>query len=108
MRRLWCQTGKPTLLEQHELSLKYLLDHTAHEDAQPDAEHYISTYIVETKIIQVNKHLHFLLIVVKDNATHTNRNTNDAIDHIITVDNITLEVYVKYQQIDCDIIRGYK
>ena len=32
MKRLYCQTGKPKILEPQELNLKYLLEHTAAEN----------------------------------------------------------------------------
>ena len=108
MARLYCQTGKPYVLEPNELNLKYLLEHTAKENEQPHGEKYISTYVVEIKITKVNKHLHFPLIVVKNKKTNTNLNRNEAEGEIMIVDNITLEDYVKYQGIECEIIRGYK
>ena len=111
MNRLYCQTGKLELLQPHELNLKYLLEHTASENNQPleeSPEKYISSYVVEIKILKVNKHRHFPLIVVKDPITKTNKNINDAEGHIMIVDNITLEDFVKYQNIECEIIRGYK
>ena len=116
MKRLYCQTGKPKILESNELNLNYLLNHTAAEGDQPDKERngvtsegrYISSYVVEIKITKVNKHLHFPLIVTKDSKTHTNKNTNEAEGNTMVVDNITLEDYVKFQGVECEIIRGYK
>ena len=108
MNRLYCQTGKPTILNESELSLEYLLSHTAGEQEQPHDEKYISTYVVEIEITNVKKHLHFPLIVVKDKKTNTNRNTNDAIGHKMVVDNIMLEDLVNFQGVECKIIRGYK
>ena len=66
MNRLYCQTGKPYVLEPNELNLKYLLEHTAKENEQPNDFKYISSYVVEIKITKVNKHFHFPLIVIKD------------------------------------------
>ena len=108
MKRLYCQTGKPTILEPNELNLNYLLEKTASENEQPNNLKYISSYVVEIKITKVNKHLHFPLIVVKDKKTKTNRNTNEAEGYKMVVDNITLEDLVKYQKIECEILRGYK
>ena len=68
----------------------------------------ISCYVVEILITKVNKHLHFPLMVIKDKKTKTNRNTNEAEGQKLVVDNITLEDFVKYQKIECEIIRGYK
>ena len=108
MARLYCQTGKPTTLKDEELNLEYLLKHTCNENEQPNYEKYISSYVVEIRITEINKQLHFPLIVVKNKKTNTNLNTNDAIGEIMVVDNITLEDYVKYQGVKCDILRGYK
>ena len=108
MNRLFCQTGKPKLLDPHEFNLNYLLDHTAREQEQPNKERYISSYIVEIKITNIKKQLHFPLIVVKDKKTNTNRNTNDAIDQTMIIDNIMVEDLVNFQKVECEIIRGYK
>ena len=108
MRRLYCQTGKPIVMNKSELNLEYLLSHTAAESEQPSESKPISVYVVEIEITKVGINRHFPLIVTKDPKTHTNRNTNDAEGHILTVDNITLEDFVKYQGVECEIIRGYK
>ena len=108
MKRLYIQTGTPFLLSESECNLEYLLNHTIDADHQPTKDKYISSYVVDIKITKVNTHRHFPLIVVKDPKTHTNRNTNDAEGQILTVDNITLEDFVKYQGVECEIIRGYK
>jgi hypothetical protein len=42
MARLYCQTGKCSVLNDNELDLKYLLEHTAGENEQPEGEKYIS------------------------------------------------------------------
>ena len=108
MNRLFCQTGKQKLLEPHEFNLNYLLDHTAGEQEQTNKERNISSYIVEIKITNIKKQLHFPLIVVKDKKTNTNRNTNDAISKIMIIDNIMVEDLVNFQKVECEIIRGYK
>ena len=57
MKRLYCQTGKPTILDPHELNLNYLLEHTASESKQPKEESpnkYISCYVAEILIKKVN------------------------------------------------------
>ena len=84
------------------------MNHTAGESEQPSEAKPISTYVVEIEITKVGINRHFPLIVTKDKETHTNRNTNDAVGYRMVVDNITLEDYVKYQGVDCNIIRGYK
>ena len=77
---------------ESEFSLEYLLQHTAQKSSQPEpkGQCYISSFIVEIKITKVNKHIHLPLIVVKDKTTHTNLNTNDAVGHIMVLDNIML------------------
>ena len=59
MKRLYCQTGKPTVLNQSELNLNYLLTHTTFENEQPIKnkdqtpnynDRYISSYVVEIRI----------------------------------------------------------
>ena len=109
MARLSIPTGKPQILNESELKLKYLLEHTLPEnETKPTKEKYISAYVVEIKITKVNKRLHFPLIVSKDPKTHTNKNINEVEGQIMTVDNITLEDFVKFQNIECDVLRGYK
>ena len=107
MYRLYCQTGKPRILNDKELDLNYLLEHTASENRQPKGEKYISSYVVEIEITKVGKALHFPLIVVKDKKTGINRNTNDAVGVKMVVDNIMLEDFVKFQKVECKILRGY-
>ena len=108
MNRLFLPIGKPSVLEPHELNLKYLLDHTALEQEQPTEERYITFYIVDIKILKINKPLHFSNIVIKNPKTKTNLNTNIAEGEIIRISNIRLEDLVKFQKIECEIIRGYK
>ncbi|MBR4316128.1 MAG: hypothetical protein IKP65_04065, partial [Alphaproteobacteria bacterium] len=110
MNRLYCQTGKCEVLEDKELDLNYLLEHTAGENEQPDSLNgrYISSYVVEIEITKVGKHLHFPLIVVKDKKTGINKNTNDAVGVKMVVDNIMLEDFVKFQNVECNLIRGYQ
>ena len=109
MNRLFLPIGKPSVLEPHELNLKYLLDHTALEQQeQPTEERYITFYIVDIKILKVNKPLHFSNIVIKNTKTKTNLNTNDAEGKIIRISNIRLEDLVKFQGIECEVLRGYK
>jgi hypothetical protein len=108
MKRLYIQTGKPIVLNDEECSWKYLSEHTCEADVQPSKDKPISTYVVKIRITKVNKKLHFPLIVVKDPKTKTNRNTNDAVGYELVVDNITLEDFVKYQGVECEILGGYK
>lgn len=110
MKRLYCVKGKCEVLQDEELNTKYLLTHTCTEDEQPSKEKPISTYVVEIKITAINKHLAFPCIVYKDKQTNTNRNDDSeiAIGKTAVVDNITLEDWVKYNGLECKIIRGYK
>ena len=110
MKRLYCVKGKCEVLKPEELDINYLLTHTCGEDEQPSEEKPISAYVVEIQITAINKHLAFPCIVYKDKQTNTNRN-DDSINSIgktAVVDNITLEDWVKYNGLECKIIRGYK
>ena len=110
MKRLYCVKGKPEVLKPEELSTEYLINHTCSEDEQPSEEKPISTYVVEIKITAINKHLAFPCVVYKDKETNTNRNddTTEAIGRTAVVDSITLEDWIKYNGLECQIIRGYK
>ena len=110
MKRLYCVKGKCEVLQDEELDTNYLLTHTCSEDEQPSQEKPISTYIVEIQITNINKHLAFPCIVYKDKQTNTNRNDDSeiAIGKTAVVDNITLEDWVKFNGLECKIIRGYK
>lgn len=110
MKRLYCVKGKCEVLKPEELNTNYLLTHTCTEDEQPTEEKPISTYVVEIQITAINKHLAFPCVVYKDTKTNTNRNDDSeiAIGKTAVVDNITLEDWVKYNGLECKIIRGYK
>ena len=110
MKRLYCVKGKCEVLQDEELDMNYLLTHTCSEDEQPSKEKPISTYVVEIQITNINKHLAFPCVVYKDKQTNTNRNDDSeiAIGKTAVVDNITLEDWVKYNSLECKIIRGYK
>lgn len=109
MKRLYCVKGKPEVLKPEELSTTYLLNHTCGEDEQPTKQKPISAYVVEIKITNINKHLAFPCVVYKDKETNTNKNDDiSAIGKTAVVDNITLEDWVKYNGLECEIIRGYK
>ena len=104
MKRLYTCSGTPAELTDEMLSVDYLMKHTADADSQVDSEHHISSYVVDIEITKVNKQLHFPLIVYRDSNTHTNRNENVCCK--MTVDNIMLEDLIKFQGIECNIIRG--
>ena len=110
MARLYCVKGKPEVLKAEELNTEYLLSHTALESEQPTSNKPISSYVVEIRIKSVGKHLNFPCIVYKDNKTNTNRNddSEEALGRTAVIDNITLEDWVRYQKLDCEVIRGYK
>ena len=110
MNRLYCVKGKPEVLKPEELSTTYLLNNTCAEDKQPTKQKSISAYVVEIKITNIKKHLAFPCVVYKDKETNTNKNDDGeiAIGKTAVVDNITLEDWVKYNGLECEIIRGYK
>ena len=110
MNRLYCVKGKAEVLKSEELSTSYLLNNTCAEDEQPTKQKPISTYVVEILITNINKHLAFPCVVYKDKTTNTNKNDDgeNAIGKTAVVDNITLEDWIKYNGLECEILRGYK
>ena len=110
MKRLYCVKGKPEVLKSEELNTTYLLNNTCGEDEQPNKNKPISTYVVEIKITNINKHLAFPCVVYKDKQTNTNKNDDSeiAIGKTAVVDNITLEDWIKYNGLECEVLRGYK
>ena len=110
MNRLYCVKGKPEVLKPEELNTTYLLNNTCAEDKQPNKNKSISAYVVEIQITNINKHLAFPCVVYKDKTTNTNKNddSENAIGKTAVVDNITLEDWIKYNGLECEIIRGYK
>lgn len=110
MKRLYCVKGKPEVLKPEELNTNYLLNNTCGEDEQPNKNKQISTYVVEILITNINKHLAFPCVVYKDKSTNTNKNDDgeNAIGKTAVVDNITLEDWIKYNGLECEVLRGYK
>ena len=105
MNRLALITGTPQCLTT-SIPIQSLLSQTCGEDEQPNPNKPFSAFVVEIEITKINKHRHFPLIVYKEN--HINRNDDRCKLPIrMTVDNITLEDLVKYQQIEGNVIRGY-
>lgn len=110
MNRLYCVKGKPEVLKPDELNTNYLLNNTCAEDEQPNKNKPISTYVVEILITNINKHLAFPCVVYKDKQTNTNKNDDSeiSIGKTAVVDNITLEDWIKYNGLECEVLRGYK
>ena len=110
MKRLYCVKGKPEVLKPEELNTTYLLNNTCAEDEQPNKNKPISTYVVEISITNINKNLAFPCVVYKDKQTNTNKNDDgeNAIGKTAVVDNITLEDWIKYNGLECEVLRGYK
>ena len=110
MNRLYCVKGKPEVLKPEELNTTYLLNNTCGEDEQPNKNKPISTYVVEILITNIKKHLAFPCVVYKDKTTNTNKNDDgeNAIGKTAVVDNITLEDWIKYNGLECEVLRGYK
>ena len=110
MKRLYCVKGKPEVLKPEELNTTYLLNNTCAEDEQPNKNKSISSYVVEILITNINKHLAFPCVVYKDKTTNTNKNDDgeNAIGKTAVVDNITLEDWIKYNGLECEVLRGYK
>ena len=110
MNRLYCVKGKPEVLKPEELNTTYLLNNTCAEDEQPNKNKPISSYVVEISITNIKKHLAFPCVVYKDKTTNTNKNDDgeNAIGKTAVVDNITLEDWIKYNGLECEVLRGYK
>ena len=110
MNRLYCVKGKPEVLNPDELNTTYLLNNTCAEDEQPNKNKPISAYVVEISITNINKNLAFPCVVYKDKQTNTNKNDDgeNAIGKTAVVDNITLEDWIKYNGLECEVLRGYK
>ena len=110
MNRLYCVKGKPEVLKPEELNTTYLLNNTCAEDEQPNKNKPISSYVVEILITNIKKHLAFPCVVYKDKTTNTNKNDDgeNAIGKTAVVDNITLEDWIKYNGLECEVLRGYK
>ena len=110
MNRLYCVKGKPEVLKPEELNTTYLLNNTCAEDEQPNKNKPLSSYVVEILITNIKKHLAFPCVVYKDKTTNTNKNDDgeNAIGKTAVVDNITLEDWIKYNGLECEVLRGYK
>ena len=94
MARLYVVKGKPSVIPKDHLNLDFLSKQGA--------------YIVEIKILKVNKHYAFPLIVKKTkdgNLNDDNLAEGETISMI--VDNITLEDLIEFQKIEFELIRGY-
>ena len=104
MRRLWTVSGKPKVMTPDMLNTEFLINHAFTEDqTAPSSERFISAYVVDIVITKVNKSLRFPLIVKREDGL--NVNTNECCE--MRVDNLMLEDLVKYQEIECDVVRGY-
>ncbi len=104
MKRLYTVEGKPEVLNTDQcVNFKHLTD-------IPDELKTLSAYVVEIKIVNVDKHYPFPLIVRKtDDGLNLNEDVNIDEQHPVymTVDNILLEDLVNFQKITFDIVKGY-
>ena len=92
MARLWTVEGTPKVIEDDQLNMDFLSKQTA--------------YIVQIKILKVNKHYPFPLIVQKKDGLNLNDdNISDPITMI--VDNIYLEDLIHFQKIEFELNKGY-
>ena len=104
MKRLFLPTGLPEIIPNDFLNFSYLDLHTMKEDQiNPTYEKFISCYIVEIEILEIEKERHFPLITTKDEKG-SNLNVNKICKMFVS--NITLEDLVKYQKIKFNIIKG--
>ena len=106
MRRLWTVEGKPEVLSNVDSSIVY--------SSMPDyllpfnTKNGIGAFVVEIKIVKVNKHYAFPLIVQKtDNGNLNDDNIKEGKSVVMVVDNIALEDLIEFQQIEFQVIKGY-
>ncbi|KAK8881860.1 hypothetical protein M9Y10_044496 [Tritrichomonas musculus] len=67
-----------------------------------------SAYVVEIEITKINKHYSFPLIVRRVNGLNLNDDNLEEGQTIkMVVDNITLEDFIEFQEIEFKLIRGY-
>lgn len=116
MRRLWCVEGKPEVLN--------VIDGERVWSSMPDylkqynTKNGVGAFVVEIKIIKVEKHYAFPLIVqhTKDgnlNDDHlrgselAHDNIKDGQSVVMVVDNIALEDLIEFQQISFQVVKGY-
>ena len=107
MRRLWTVEGKPKVLKVEDSEKIY--------SSMPDyllpfnTKNGKGAFVVEIKIIAVNKHFAFPLIVQHTSEGNLNKDTgiDDKNPVFMVVDNIMLEDLIEFQQIEFQIIKGY-
>ena len=104
MKRLWTVEGIPEVLKVKEPERIYssLPDYLQKYNTKDG----IGAFIIEIRILKVNKHYAFPLIVQKTKEGNLN---NDIIDKpvIMKVDNIMLEDLIEFQKIEFQVIKGY-
>ena len=104
MKRLWTVEGIPEVLKVpepdriHSSLPDYLMKYKTNGG--------IGAFVIEIKILKVNKHYAFPLIVQKTKDGNLN---NDVITEPIKmkVDNIMLEDLIEFQKIEFQVIKGY-
>jgi hypothetical protein len=109
MHRLYTLEGIPKVLSKNMLNTKYLLEHLFEDDQiEPNENRNMSGFFIQILITKVNKELHFPIIVVNDELNQNlnlKRSSNSCCE--MCVDHIGFQDLIKYQQIECKIIRGY-
>ncbi len=94
MARLYTVEGRPKVITADKLNYDFLSKQSA--------------YVVEIEITKINKHYAFPLIVRRVNGLNLNDDNLEEGQTIkMVVDNITLEDFIEFQQIEFKLIRGY-
>ena len=94
MARLYTVEGRPKVITDDKLNYEFLSKQSA--------------YVVEIEITKINKHYAFPLIVRRVNGLNLNDDNLEEGQTIkMVVDNITLEDFIEFQQIEFKLIRGY-
>jgi hypothetical protein len=82
------------------LSVDYLKKHLFDDDqVEPSSERFISGFFIEIEITEIGIKRHFPLI-------NTGEGYHNELTHMY-VDHITFEDLIKFQKIECRVIRGY-
>jgi len=103
MARLFTVEGQPYIIPDEYLNTNYLLQHSFLENqTKPTEEKFITYFIVDIEITNIGVERDFPLIVEKGKETNMNVNKNI----VMRVDLIMLEDLIKFQKIECKILRG--
>lgn len=102
MKRIKLPCGRFHQFTKEMYSTKYLLDHVAKEQDQPDSVRFMSSFKVTIKITKIGVKQAFPIMCYKDDEG--NHNVNEL--GIMEVTNITFEDLVNFQNCEFEILGG--